>query len=171
MSLFFFAPPPAAAVISRPAAAVVVVEAEFSSFDVAVNTATAFPAILPCWCLSSLLLLLLFLLLAAAVRSLLYLRVLCVRLFLFSAVQQLTYFFKSSTDINMKGASAIALLASMAGVNAFVGPAVVSHVRPGTAADRSSLKMSAERKAPGDVKLDQGVMDRQVKAPQGPTRT
>ena len=65
----------------------------------------------------------------------------------------------------MKGASAIALLASMAGVNAFVGPAVVSHVRPGTAAARSSsLKMSAERKAPGDVKLDQGVMDRQVEA-------
>ena len=80
----------------------------------------------------------------------------------------------------MKGASAIALLAPMAGVNAFVGPAVVPRVRPGTAAaSSSSLKMSAdaERKPPGDVKLDQGVMDRRVSAdlicePRGPpTRT
>lgn len=74
----------------------------------------------------------------------------------------------------MKGTSALALLASMATVNAFVAPPVVS--RP--AAASASLRMSAAdkvaaaassvvdaaglnvRKPPGDVKLDQGVMDR-----------
>lgn len=73
----------------------------------------------------------------------------------------------------MKGTSALALLASMATVNGFVAPPVVS--RHATAG--ASLKMSATdkvaaaanvvdaaglnvRKPPGDVKLDQGVMDR-----------
>ena len=63
----------------------------------------------------------------------------------------------------MKGASAIALIASMAGAHAFVGPSVVSRARP-AASSSSALKMSAdaERKPPGDVKLDQGVMGRYV---------
>lgn len=71
----------------------------------------------------------------------------------------------------MKGTSALALLASMATVNAFLAPGAVP--RPS-----SGLRMSASekienvassvvdandlnvRKPPGDVKLDQGVMDR-----------
>lgn len=74
----------------------------------------------------------------------------------------------------MRGTSALALLASMATVNAFVAPPAVS--RP--AAAGAGLRMSAAdkvaeaassvvdaaglnvRKPPGDVKLDQGVMDR-----------
>eukprot|EP00904_Undaria_pinnatifida_P008494 jgi/Undpi1/4775/HiC_scaffold_18.g08128.m1 len=68
----------------------------------------------------------------------------------------------------MKGASAIALIASMAGVHAFVGPSVVSRARP-AASSSSALKMSAdaERKPPGDVKLDQGVMGRYMALDQG----
>lgn len=79
----------------------------------------------------------------------------------------------------MKGTSALALLASMATVNAFLAPAaVVSRAATANSA-AAGLRMSASeevaakvessvvdaaelnvRKPPGDVKLDQGVMDR-----------
>lgn len=75
----------------------------------------------------------------------------------------------------MKGTSALALLASMATANGFVAPAMAG--KAATAASASGLRMSTTetekaessvvdaaglnvRKPPGDVKLDQGVMDR-----------
>lgn len=71
----------------------------------------------------------------------------------------------------MKGTSALAMLASMAGVNAFVVPGIVSRastqsrqMRMSATATSVSNVVDAEglavRQAPGDVKLDQGVMDR-----------
>lgn len=79
-------------------------------------------------------------------------------------------------QVIMKGTSALALLASTATVSAFVAPPVVAS-RP-AAAPSASVRMSAAdkvaeaassvvdavglnvRKPPGDVKLDQAVMDR-----------
>lgn len=74
----------------------------------------------------------------------------------------------------MKGTSALALLASVAGTNAFVAP-MAARVSSAARAS-SSVRMSATtdskvsnvvdadglavRQPPGDVKLDQGVMDR-----------
>lgn len=79
----------------------------------------------------------------------------------------------------MKGTSALALLASMAGANAFVAPRVVSRYLASAVAEAkcevSTLRMSAEteiavsnvvnaeglvRHPPGDVKLDQAVLNR-----------
>lgn len=79
----------------------------------------------------------------------------------------------------MKGTSALALLATMAGVNAFVAPGVVSRVATPARAQQkhtADVRMSATtdskvsnvvdaeglavRHPPGDVKLDQAVMDR-----------
>lgn len=79
----------------------------------------------------------------------------------------------------MKGTSALALLATMAGVNAFVAPGVVSRVSNPTRVQQkrtSDVRMSATtdtkvsnvvgaegldvRQPPGDVKLDQAVIDR-----------
>lgn len=75
----------------------------------------------------------------------------------------------------MKGTSALALLASMATVNAFMAPPAVSRPVAGlrmSAADKIAEAASDVvdnvvdaaglnvRKPPGDVKLDQGVMDR-----------
>lgn len=70
--------------------------------------------------------------------------------------------------------TALALLASMATVNAFVAPAIVSRAATAPAGLRMSATEKVEaaassvvdaaglnvRKPPGDVKLDQAVMDR-----------
>lgn len=74
----------------------------------------------------------------------------------------------------MKGTSALVLLATTAGVNAFVAPGIVSRVSAPARARGVSMSSTAdktvsnvvsadglsERQPPGDVKLDQAVMDR-----------